>query len=108
MPGQKKSSAIEHFGGYTQQDITKVFSEAIKQKHNVLLKGISPDSKKSYKNCAHKVWEAIFELCDETQMEYITFRAEIPFPQDDYCKKKTTRIEDTTRVLQAKLITIKK
>ena len=36
MTGQKKSSAIDHFDGCMQWDITKFFSEYIKEKHNLL------------------------------------------------------------------------
>ena len=41
-------------------------------------------------------------------MEYLTFRAKIPSPQDDDYKTITSKIEDISRVLQEKLITIKK
>ena len=47
---------------------------------------------KSYKNRAHKVWEEIVELCDEPQIEYLTFIAKADFPQDDDYKAFTSTI----------------
>ena len=46
MNGQNKSAAIDHFDGYMQCKITKFFSEAIKKKHIVPQKWISPNAKK--------------------------------------------------------------
>ena len=56
---RNKSAAIDHFYGCMQWYITKFFSEDIKDEHNVIQKGILPNSKKSYKNCARKVWGVI-------------------------------------------------
>ena len=52
---------------------------SVKEKQNVLQKGISSNFKNSYNNHAHKGWEVIVDLCDKTQMEYITFRATITY-----------------------------
>ena len=41
-------------------------------------------------------------------MEYLTFRAKIPSPQEDDCKNFTTNNENMARVLQDKFITILK
>ena len=46
MTGQKISAAIYHFYGCMQWDIINFVSEYIKENHNVLQKGISPNAKK--------------------------------------------------------------
>ena len=51
MTGQRKLSAIDHFDGCMQWDITIFVSEDIKEKHNVLQKGISPNSKILQQSC---------------------------------------------------------
>ena len=60
------------------------------------------------KTHAHKVWEAIVELCDKTQTEYLTFRAKLSSTKYDDYKISTTNIEETKRIIQDKLVTIKK
>ena len=46
ITGQRKLSAIDQSDGCMRWEITKFVSEAIKEKHNVLQKGVSPNDKK--------------------------------------------------------------
>ena len=45
MTGQETSAVIDHFEVCRQWDITNFVSEAIKEKHYALQKGIAPNTK---------------------------------------------------------------
>ena len=106
MTGQKKSSAIDHFYGCMQWDITKFFSESIKEKHNLLQKGISSNAKKITTIVNARFGRKILNYVTE-KLEYLTFREKNTSPQDDDYKIFTTNNEDISRVIQDKFITIK-
>ena len=52
-------------------------------KNTMLLKKGSNPTRKNYNNGACKVWEEIVELCDKTQMKFLTLRSKVTSPQDD-------------------------
>ena len=72
----------------------------------MLFKKGSHPMPKSYNNHAHRFWEAIVEICNETKIEYLTFRAKVPSQQDDDYKRSNSKNEDMERVLQERLIKI--
>ena len=108
MSGFQKSPHLDHFEQCMQWDVAKFICDVVKEKHNVIAKGISSRSTKGENSRVRKVWRAVLGECNEEEKKLLTFKAACPTPEDSEYQNFVTMLGAMALALQNRLISKKK
>ena len=108
MSGFQKSPHSDHFEQCMQWDVAKFICDVVKEKHNVIAKGISSRSTKGENSRVRKVWRAVLGECNEEEKKLLTFKAACPTPEDSEYQNFVTMLGAMALALQNRLISKKR